>query len=306
MNRHDPKRRRSSVVCAGIALAACVRLAAGGGGELQAPPSAPQETRFEVVSVRRNAGGGVASTMGIQPGGRFSVGNLAVRQVIVRAFGIQPFQLTGGPDWVQRDRYDIQARAPEGAVVTGDAINVMVRAMLADRFKLKVRRETRESPIYELVFARSDRRLGEKLRPTGADCVANLGRVTQPGGPPAAPALIGPRDPVPCGMVMIGGNRLAASGQTMAQLATMLGPRLQRIVVDKTDLTGPHDFDLQFLPDPLGAGATADGPVRVYLVGDDVPPLTTAIQDQLGLKVQAARGLVEYVVIESIERPSDD
>jgi uncharacterized protein (TIGR03435 family) len=96
-------------------------------------------------------------------------------------------------------------------------------------------------------------------------------------------------------MVMIGGNRLAAGGQTMAQLATMLGPRVQRIVVDKTDLTGLHAFDLQFLPDPLagGSGPAAGGPVRIYLVADDVPLLMTAIQDQLGLKLQAARGPVE-------------
>ena len=305
MNRH-PKGRRNGVVRAGIALAAFVRLAAGDGADLHAQTSAPQEPRFEVVSVKRNAGGGVGSMMDIQPGGRFSVSNLAVRQVIVRAFGIQPFQLTGGPDWLQSERYDIQAKAPDDAVVTGDAINVMLQAMLADRFKLKVRRETRESPIYELVFARSDRRLGEKLRQTSADCVANRGRETQPGGPTAAPALIGPADPVPCGMIMIGGNRLAAGGQTMTRFATMLVPRVQRIVVDNTGLTGLYDFDLQFLPDQGYGRAGADGPVRMYLVAADVPPLMTAIQDQLGLKLQAARGAVEYVVIESIERPSED
>jgi uncharacterized protein (TIGR03435 family) len=290
-----------------IALATLVHLAAGAGGDLHAQTSAPQELRFEVVSVKRNTSGAVGSMMGIQPGGRFSAGNLAVRQVIVRAFGIQPFQLTGEPDWLRSERYDIQAKAPDGAaVVTDDAINVMLQAMLADRFKLKVRRETRESPIYELVFARGDRRLGENLRQTSADCVVTRGRETPPGGPPAAPALLGPRDPVPCGMIMIGGNRLAAGGYTMARLAAMLGPRVQRIVVDKTGLTGLYDFDLQFLPDPLAGGGAADGPVRVYLVARDVPTLTTAIQEQLGLKLQAARGSVEYVVIENIERPSED
>jgi uncharacterized protein (TIGR03435 family) len=258
------------------------------------------------VSVKRNTGGGVTSMMDIQPGGRFSGRNLAVRQVIVHAFGIQPFQLTGGPDWLQIERYDIDAKPPDGAVVTGDAINVMLQAMLADRFKLKVRRETRESPVYELVFARSDRRLGEKLRQTSADCVASRGRPTQP-GVSAAPALTGPDEPPPCGTVMIGGNRLAASGKTMAQLVTMLGPTLQRIVVDKTGLTGLHDFDLQFLPDPLTSNAGRVGvPIRMYLVRNDVPPLMTAIQEQLGLKLQAARGPVDHVVIESIERPSED
>jgi uncharacterized protein (TIGR03435 family) len=301
MNQLDPDGRRPGVVWAGVALAAFVCATAGAG--LRAQTSAQQEPRFEVVSVKRNAGGGPGSMMAIQPGGRLSAVNLFVRQVIVRAYGIQPFQLTGGPDWMQSERYDIQAKAPDGAVVTGNTMNVMLQTMLADRFKLKVRRETRESAVYELVFARGDRRLGEKLRQTDADCVARLGDGTRLA---AAPAQIGPLDAIPCGTIMTGGNRLAAGGQTMAQLATMLGPRVQRLVVDRTGLTGPYDFDLQFLPDE-GYGRTgADGPVRVYLVGKDVPPLTTAIQDQLGLKLQPARGPVEYVVIESIERPAED
>ena len=306
MNGHDASGRRMCVIGAGIALTAFVGLAAGAGADLHGQTSASPEPRFEVVSVKRNASGGMGSMMSIRPGGRFTVSNLAVRQVIVRAFGIQPFQVTGGPDWLGSERYDIQAKAPDDAVVTGDGMNIMLRAMLADRFKLKVRRETRDSPVYELVVARSDRRLGEKLRQTSKDCVANGGRGTQPGGTPANPALIGPRDPVPCGVIMTGGNRVAAGGQTMAQLATMLGPRVQRMVVDKTELSGLHDFDLQFQPDQPYGRPDADGPIRMYLVAADVPPLMTAIQDQLGLKLQAARGPVEHLVIESIEPPSED
>ena len=178
--------------------------------------------------------------------------------------------------------------------------------MLADRFTQKMRRETRESAIYELMFARGDRRFGEQLRQTSAECVANRNGVTEPGGPQPNPALVGPGDPIPCGMVMIGGNRIAASGEPMTRLATMLGRRVQRIVVDNTGLTGLYDFDLQFLPDQGYGRPGADGPVRVYLVTADVPPLLTAIQEQLGLKLQPARGAVEYAVIESIERPSEN
>jgi uncharacterized protein (TIGR03435 family) len=288
VNRNDSNGRPDGVVWAGIVIAAFVGLAAG---------AALQEPRFEVVSVKRNTGGGVGSMRGVQPGGRFMVNNLPVRQVILRAFGIQPFQLTGDAEWLRSEGYDIQAKAPDGAVVTDETMSVMLQAMLADRFKLKVRRETRESPVYDLVFARSDRRLGGNLRQTSAECAANRG------GPPPQ-QLIGPRDPVPCGLIMSGGNRIGAGGRTMAQLATMLGPWVQRMVVDKTGLTGLYDFDLQFLPDPLGRGVAADGPIRMYLVAPDVPPLMTAIQDQLGLKLEAARGAVEYLVIDSIERPS--
>src|SRR5262245_50821896 len=164
MNRHELNGRANGVIWAGLALAAFAGLIAG--VDLDAQNAASQEPRFEVVSIKRSTSGGVGSMMRIQPGGRVSVVNLTVRQVIARAYGIQPFQLTGGSDWLQIERYDIEAKPPDGAVVTEDAINAMLRAMLADRFKLKMRRETRESAIYELTFARSDRRFGEKLRQT--------------------------------------------------------------------------------------------------------------------------------------------
>ena len=299
----NPNGRGNGVIWAGLALAAIVRLTAA--ADLDAQTAAPQESRFEVVSIKRNTGGGMGSMMGFQPGGRVSVRNLPVRQVIVHAYRIQPFQLTGGSDWLQTERYDIDAKAPDGAVVTDDAINAMLRAMLADRFKLKMRRETRESAIYELMFARSDRRFGEKLRQTSADCVAQRKGRTESGGSLPDAARFRGEDPIPCGMVMSGGNRIAAGGETMTRFATMLAPRLQRIVVDNTGLTGLYDFDLQFLPDQ-GYGRGADGPVRMYLVTADVPPLLTAIQEQLGLKLQPARGAVEYAVIEGIERPSEN
>jgi uncharacterized protein (TIGR03435 family) len=81
---------------------------------------------------------------------------------------------------------------------------------------------------------------------------------------------------------------------------------VQRIVADKRNLAGLHDFNLQFQPDPLAAGSPADGPIRTYVVGKDVPPLMSAIEEQLGLKLQTARGAVEYVVIETIDRPAED
>ena len=312
MHRGDVNLRRDGAVLAGIALVAFVHLA-GAGGDLQAQTSAAPASRFEVVSIRRNTGAGVGS-MAVQPSGRVSVSGLPGQQVILRAYGIQPLQLNGGPDWLQGERYDIEATAPDGAVVTPDAINVMLQNMLSDRFNLKIRRETRESEIYELVLARSDRRFGEKLRQTSADCVAQRTRGTipgagaapGPGGRRAGSGSVSGEDPVPCGVVIGGGNRIAAGGETMTRLATMLVPRVERIVVDQTGLTGLYDFDLQFLPDQGYGRAGADVPVRMYLVAADVPPLLTAIQEQLGLKLQPARGAVEYVVIESIERPSEN
>ena len=269
----------------------------------QAPGVAPQEPRFEVVSVKRNTVGGLGSYEGVQPGGRYMVTNLPVSQVIRSAYNIPTRQITGDPDWVRGERYDIQAKAPDGGAVTAEALTAMLQAMLADRFKLKVRRETRDSPVYELVVARDDRRLGENLRQTSADCVAAIGSGTV--GPPPPPI---PRadDAVPCGMNNAGGNRLVAGGRTIGQLATTLSVQVQRMVVDKTGLTGLFDIDLQFQPDPLGDGGVPGAPVRRLPTRSDVPPLMTAIEEQLGLKLQAARGAVEYVVIERVERPVED
>jgi uncharacterized protein (TIGR03435 family) len=306
MRRNDVSGRRDGAFPAGIALVAFVHLAAGAGGDLQAQTPAPQEPRFEVVSVKRSTVAGPGS-MNVRPGGRVSVRNLHVDLVILRAYGIQPFQLTGGSDWLQSERYDIEAKAPDGAVVTADAINAMLRTMLFDRFKLRVRRETRESGIYELVLARSDRRFGEKLRRTSADCVAQLNRGTEPGAPLPDQARIRGEDPIPCGVVMRGANRIAAGGATMTSLATMLVPRVERMVVDNTGLVGLHDFDLQFQADP-STFRMAPGrlPIFHYQAAAGVPPLLTAIEDQLGLKLQSARRAGEYVVLESIERPSEN
>jgi uncharacterized protein (TIGR03435 family) len=311
MRRNDVSGRRDGAVLAGIALAAFVHFA-GAGGDLQAQTSAPPAPRFEVVSVKRSTAAGPGS-MNVRPSGHVLVRNLHVDLVILRAYGIQPFQLTGGSDWLQSERYDIEAKAPDGAVVTADAINVMLRAMLADRFQLKIRRETRESAIYELVLARSDRRFGEKLRRTSADCVAQLERGPEPGAPIGRRAVLPDQarirgeDPIPCGVVMRGANRIAAGGQTMTSFATMLVPRVERIVVDNTGLVGLHDFDLQFQADPSTFRPAAGRlPLLHYQASAGVPPLLTAIEEQLGLKLQPARAAVEYVVIESIERPSEN
>jgi uncharacterized protein (TIGR03435 family) len=304
MNSHDLlKARRSGLVYAGLALAVLACLAAG--AELLAQTASAQDPRFDVVAIKRNTSGSAGAMLAVQPDGHVSVRNLPVSAIITRSYGIQAFQLAGAADWMQTERFDIDAKPADGAVVTGDAINAMLRAMLADRFKLQARHDARDSAIYELVLARSDRRLGEKLRQTSGDCIASRNGGPAPGGPPAAdPALIRAGDPIPCGTIMSGGNRIAAGGETMTRLATLIAPRVQRTVVDHTGLTGLYDFDLQFQPEPPAAGAT--GPLRMYFVAVDVPPLMTAIQEQLGLKLQPTRGPAEYLVIDRIERPSED
>jgi len=151
----------------------------------QAPPPAPA---FEVASVKPNKAGDKRVSIGMQPGGRFTAAGVTLRMLIGLAYGTpQPrpdSQMIGGPDWIGSDRFDIVAKA-EGDVVPGPngQLPLMLRALLADRFKLAVHNESRELPIYALVKSRSDGRLGPQLSPATVDCAA-LGAARGRGGAP--------------------------------------------------------------------------------------------------------------------------
>ena len=140
----------------------------------QSPGAAPT---FEVASVKPNRSGDGGIFFNILPGGRFRVINSTTREIIRAAyqFEFQPFQIVGGPDWIDVDRFDVEARS-EGNPAP-EQVSSMVRTLLADRFKLLLRKETRELPIYALVAARGDRRLGGQLRPSKGDCVTT--RISQ-------------------------------------------------------------------------------------------------------------------------------
>ncbi|MGH9148645.1 MAG: TIGR03435 family protein, partial [Vicinamibacterales bacterium] len=199
---------------------------------------------FEVASVKPNKSGEPFVRIGNQPGGRFTATNVPLRLLIRNAYQIQDFQLIGAPDWVSSDRFDIVAKA-EGDVPPAapggppGPIQFMLRALLAERFNLKTHSERRELPIYALILARSDGKLGAQLRPAAVDCAAvQAGRR---GGPPPAPPQPGER--LPCG-IRIGPGQLTGGSMPMSQLATLLAPFVQRVVVDRTGLTGNFDFDL--------------------------------------------------------------
>src|ERR1051325_9504958 len=224
----------------------------------QAPAALDSSLAFEVASVKANKSGDNRVSIGGPPGGRFSINNMPLRGIIGFAYALQPFQLIGGPAWINDDRFDIVAKAPAnapaGAVIAAGSpgpMQYMMQNLLADRFKLKVHTESRDMPIYALVLARSDGKLGPKLQASSVDCAALRGR--GPGGAPPAPPAPGQRPS--CGMMM-GIGSLAAGGVPMSVLATTLSQRVGRIVVDKTGLTGSYEFNLDFTPDqmpPAGA-----------------------------------------------------
>ena len=249
-----------------------------------------QEPSFEVASVKVNTSGGPIIRIAAPAGtGRFEVTNAPVRMLILNAYGIPGFQLTGGPSWIDSVRFDIVARA--ATTVSRDEISRMVRGLLAERFNLAVHREQREMPVYTLVVARDDRRLGPRLQASTTDCAI----ATAAGG--AAPQL--PSGQLLCTTRMSPAS-INAGGMTMARLAQTLSGIVGRVVTDETKLTGTYDLQLAFAPEqppPPGASPPAD---------PDAPSIFAALQEQLGLKLNTRRGLVDVLVIDRVDPPKEN
>src|SRR4051812_13216889 len=179
---------------------------------LPQPPEAPSDNAtFEVASVKTNKSGDNRIGIGFAPGGRFRATNVPVRELISAAYGTpQPlaaFQITGGPKWIESERFDIVAKAPgdpqPGPNGPPPGMFAMLRNLLADRFRLTAHRETRDLPVYALALARADGKLGPQLRPAATDCAALMAAARGRGAPPAPPA---PGERMPCGMRMFPGN----------------------------------------------------------------------------------------------------
>ena len=278
----------------GALTVAAVALGVLGPAPLDAQDQGPQPLpRFEVATVKPNTSGDSRMQTVTRPGGVFVAVNAPLKLLIADAYiGAQPGavdRVLGGPEWMQSARYDVNAKAstewrlsPTGPPVE---LLLMVRTLLEDRFRLRVHREARELPAYELVAVRPGI-LGPKLRKSAADCSKLLTRPPQP-APGVRPE---------CGFAG-GPGGLMVGGITMTQLAQFL-QRVGRPVIDKTGLTGRYDFDLAFAPlGPPAAGAAAD---------PSLPTIFIALEEQLGLKLQSTNGPLEVVVIDSLEHPVAD
>jgi uncharacterized protein (TIGR03435 family) len=292
----------------------------------QTGADAPQ---FEVASVKpHKSDDGLFGILG-QPGGRFTATNASLRMLIRTAYQLQEDQIIGGPGWLGSDHFDIVAKAHESVVFgptrggqgAGD-MQLMLRALLADRFRLTTHKETRDLPIFTLVTARSDSNPGPQLRAAAIDCAALA--AARAGGGPRGPGAAGrsegrgadpgaftppaSADRPPCGM-RIGPGTIVAGGTRMPQLATALSTWVNRIVVDRTGLTGSYDIDLQWTPDQMPFGPGGDPPLVAAApppIDPNRPSIFTALQEQLGLKLDSQRGPVEVLVIDSAERPTED
>ena len=259
-----------------------------GSGTLLAQTKPPA---FEVASIKINRSGasGVgATTLIFQPDGRFKAVNEPLWRLIAEAYRsnyqLRRFEIEGIPPAMDNDRFDVDA-VPQGAPGFSEQ-RQMLQRLLADRFKLTLHRETRSLPIYALVKARADGRLGERLKPSEVDC----SKVRAGAPPPEAK----PGQPPSC-MMIFGQGRLISYGMSITQLAEMgLSRSVLRPVIDRTALTGSYTWTLEWAPDDA---PDANG---------DLPSLMTALVEQLGLKLESTKGPVEVIVIDHVERPTPD
>ena len=273
----------------------------------QPPPGRPDAPAFEVASIKPNHSGDGRVRMQNQPG-RYMASNVTLRLLIRNAYQLQDFQITGGPGWLNDDHFDINAKVPDGTPPSGPPVpgagpsrlQLMIRSLLAERFKLAVHTETKDSPIYALVLARGDGRLGPELKKSETDCAAVIAasRSRGPGGPPPGQGPL-----MQCG-IQIGPGTMTVGGSTLAQFANSLGMFAGRVVLDRTGLTGNYDFNLTWTPDQMPQ--RPPGVPDLPPVSGDGPSLFTAVQEQLGLKLDSQRAPVEILVIDRAEKPVEE
>jgi uncharacterized protein (TIGR03435 family) len=255
---------------------------------------------FDVASVKPNKSGDAQGLMRPQPGGRFLATNVTLRMLIRNAYQLPTEQIADGPSWMNSDRFDVVATATD--VVPQAQVLRMLQALLTERFKLQVHREMRDLPVYALVMARRDRRLGPQLRRVAVDCTGT--DVTILKGQFGAPT--GPRDPnARCGFIGPGPEGLRLRGMTMEDLAKFLQPSVRRPVIDRTGLTGYFDLDL---PMTAEIGPPPPPPGLPDAVEDRslFPTIFTAVQERLGLKLESTRAATEVLIIDRAEKPTPD
>jgi len=226
----------------------------------QAPPA------FDVASIRPNTSGSPRSGTQNLPGGRVTVTNQPLRSMIRTAYGANDLEVVGGPDWIDRDRWDVLAAAAPDSPADAPW-QEMLKTLLVERFKLRAHFEPRERPIYRLVFARADKRLGPDIRPTNC-------------GP----------DRLDCGRLSANTNGIKSGtitgvSRTLAQIGTGLSDYAGRRVFDATGSEERYDFDLKWSED-----------LSIF----------TALQEQLGLKLEPASGPQEVLFVDGVEKPAPD
>ena len=266
------------------------------GPRLAFSQSAAPRPAFEVASIKPDHSSDLRIMIRPFPGGRLTATNVPLRMLITLAYRIQDFQLSGGPAWLTSERYDIEAKA-EGNPPFSELVP-MIQTLLEDRMQLKFHRETKEMPIYTLVVAKEG-----KIAESKGECGP------PPQAPPPPPEPGKPPSP-PCGGFMMGPGRIVANQAPISQLVDLLARLTSHVVLDETGLKGKYDVHLEYTPEQgqfptPPAGAPPGGPPLPQF-DPNGPSLFTALQEQLGLKLESRKGPVEVMVIDHIERPSEN
>jgi uncharacterized protein (TIGR03435 family) len=240
-------------------------------------------TPFTVASIQPNKSSDDRFMLRPMPGGGLSATGVTLKMLMGFAYGVFAYQISGGPAWIGTERWDIEAKTDgvQGQLPLAQT-SALLRALIEDRFQLKFRRERKEMPVYALVVTKN----GPKLKPNPDD-----------------PAKAKPS-------AMFGRGSGTFTNSSMAVLAARLSQQLGRPVIDGTDLKGGYDFTLEWTPAPgegsaesIGLPPRADPPSPGESNG---PSIFTALQDQLGLKLEPQKGPVDMIIIDHVERASQN
>jgi uncharacterized protein (TIGR03435 family) len=238
------------------------------------PSQQNQALQFDVATIKQNKSGNFATAFNPRDNG-YDVKNATLKMIVSFAYGIRYDLISGGPDWITTDRFDVEGKVLDPAIdkshpLTDSQRNLMVQSLLADRFKLAVHFETKQLPMYNLVIAHGGPHLQESKPDAKLTYGSNFGD-------------------------------LQGSAIPSSTLASILSQQLQHTVVDQTGLTGKYDIKLKWESDHArpGPGDAASDP-------SGLPSLFTALQEQLGLKLESTKGPVQTLVIDHIERPSEN
>jgi uncharacterized protein (TIGR03435 family) len=314
-------------------LAATALLAASADTSLWAQQPANSPRQFDVASVRptlspyelgREAGrlaasGGAVPVLAVSfgvhtyPGGRLTA-NANLRSLIAWAYEVKEYEIDGGPNWMGEAYFVIDARA--GGDATAAEFREMLKALLAERFGLRTHSATRPGRMHGLVLARADGRIGPGLKPTSAECLAQIEERerTAAASAPAPPAPVrvprsGPPDMTPrCRTYMVrgspsGATTLTVSGEPLTILVEHLAEELRATVVDRTGLEGRFDLVVEFETQRTNPGLGRGG-LDPNSTESPRPPLRSAIERQLCLKIESVEAQVPILVVDAAERPT--
>jgi len=263
-------------------------------------PADQKPFAFEVATVKANASGGRGVVISGTPS-EFITRNTPLARIIGYALKVRDDQMMGLPAWTHTERFDITGKYSAGSRPSSAQVAQMVRGLLADRFKLQTHTETREGATFALVLARRDGRLGPNLTPHAFDCAAYLAKSREgvvEDGPKAWPPLCAPPISAP--------QRIWASVRPISALASALARQVGRPVVDQTGLTGTYDFNLKWSIPVQQAGPVTQNSASALPQPEEGLSLFTALDEQLGLTLKSTRGPVDVLVIDHVEKPTED